>query len=135
MRPATLTIFGDPIPAAMLRLAEHVDKALDEAELSTSKATEAIEDAQTAREKCAAEVQKRKDAERLHPRNLGGHNYPFLGHGTSDCEYCECWMGDCRSGGPEGVSPFGSCPGNPLLRDAYRLLKEEIANLKETPCA
>lgn len=50
--------------------------------------------------------------------NVGGHFYPgcidekdFF---TSDCEYgCDCWMGSCRSDGPDGVDPFGKCPNNP----------------------
>lgn len=30
---------------------------------------------------------------------------------TSDCRYgCGCWAGPSRSGGPEGVDPFGECP-------------------------
>jgi len=54
----------------------------------------------------------------------GGHSYPgvnaFQRSGkledffTSDCEYnCGCWMGPSRSGGPNGIDPFGKCPNNP----------------------
>ena len=33
---------------------------------------------------------------------------------TSDCEYeCGCWAGPSRSGGPDGVDPFGNCPKHP----------------------
>jgi site-specific DNA-methyltransferase (adenine-specific) len=44
-----------------------------------------------------------------------GHAYPGSPVGgfefTSDCVFgCGCWMGDSRSGGPSGVSPFGECP-------------------------
>jgi len=49
--------------------------------------------------------------------NVGQHFYPgcqarnseeFY---TSDCERgCGCWMGSSRSGGPEGIDPFGACP-------------------------
>jgi len=50
--------------------------------------------------------------------NVGGHFYPgcedpkdFF---TSDCKHgCGCWMGSSRSGGPDGVDPFGKCPENP----------------------
>ena len=52
--------------------------------------------------------------------NVGGHYYPGCknpygdGFFTSDCEHgCGCWMGNSRSGGPDGVSPFGACPNNP----------------------
>jgi hypothetical protein len=48
------------------------------------------------------------------------HDYPgALGHNpddpgecfTSDCRHgCGCWAGPSRSGGPEGVDPFGECP-------------------------
>lgn len=52
-------------------------------------------------------------------RNLGGHFYPGCEGSddefrTSDCEHqCGCWMGQSRSGGPNGVDPFGICPNNP----------------------
>ncbi|RTL06392.1 hypothetical protein EKK58_05425 [Candidatus Dependentiae bacterium] len=33
---------------------------------------------------------------------------------TSDCAYgCGAWMGGSRSGGPDGVDPFGECPKAP----------------------
>lgn len=35
---------------------------------------------------------------------------------TSDCTYgCGCWMGASRSGGPDGVDPFGACPNAPSV--------------------
>ncbi len=45
----------------------------------------------------------------------GGHDYPGTRNPpeffTSDCANgCGCWMGEFRSGGPEGVDPFGACP-------------------------
>ena len=47
------------------------------------------------------------------PKKYGGHKYPDH-EGTSDCEYgCGCWMGPCRSGGPTGLDPHGTCPKNP----------------------
>jgi len=47
--------------------------------------------------------------------NTGGHHYPGCSDDdfsfTSDCSYgCGCWMGGSRSGGPDGVDPFGECP-------------------------
>lgn len=55
----------------------------------------------------------------------GRHKYPgcevveetgMLSHFfTSDCAYeCGCWMGGSRSGGPDGVDPFGACPNAPV---------------------
>lgn len=39
------------------------------------------------------------------------HEYPLAPHSTSDCAYqCGCWAGPLRSGGPDGVDPFGECP-------------------------
>ena len=33
---------------------------------------------------------------------------------TSDCSYkCGAWAGPSRSGGPEGIDPFGECPKHP----------------------
>lgn len=41
-------------------------------------------------------------------RYLGTEAPEFL---TSDCSNgCGCWMGRHRSGGPDGVDPFGECP-------------------------
>jgi hypothetical protein len=35
---------------------------------------------------------------------------------TSNCAYgCGAWAGPSRSGGPEGVEPFGDCPNHPEL--------------------
>ena len=46
-----------------------------------------------------------------------GHNPDNLGDCfTSDCEYgCGCWAGPSRSGGPDGVNPFGNCPKHPTV--------------------
>lgn len=42
----------------------------------------------------------------------GGHRYDT--RGTSDCSFgCGCWAGPSRSGGPDGIDPFGNCPKNP----------------------
>ena len=44
---------------------------------------------------------------------MGGHYYPDP-DGTSDCANgCGCWMEPYRSGGPDGVDPFGKCPNEP----------------------
>jgi hypothetical protein len=33
---------------------------------------------------------------------------------TSNCLYgCRCWAGGSRSGGPDGLDPFGECPKHP----------------------
>lgn len=64
----------------------------------------------------------------LNRRNCGGHYYPGIAPlgemFTSNCDYCKCWMGPSRSGGPEGIDQFGDCPENSKLRDAYKLLKD-----------
>lgn len=44
--------------------------------------------------------------------------YPHRYHGqinhTSDCEYgCGAWAGPSRSGAPDDIDPFGSCPNHP----------------------
>lgn len=45
------------------------------------------------------------------------HRYPDP-DGTSNCTHgCGCWMGPYRSGGPDGVDPFGECPKAPPVRD------------------
>ena len=124
MKRATHAIFGDPIPTACEALAEAVDRALAGAERSTEAAVTLTRQLAEATVKLSLEMERRLDAEYLHARNLGGHWYPYFEYGTSDCKYCECTMGRHRSGGPEGVNPFGDCPGNPKLRDAYKLLKE-----------
>jgi hypothetical protein len=39
---------------------------------------------------------------------------------TSDCANgCGCWMGSCRSGGPDGVDQFGDCPNHPDYDEFY----------------
>jgi hypothetical protein len=51
----------------------------------------------------------------------GPHSYPGISPEgefmyTSDCAHkCGCWMGSCRSGGPDGVNPFGECPNAPEI--------------------
>lgn len=127
MRSVTTAIFGDPIPTAMLTLAQAVDRAIVEAEQSTDAIQDVRRRLKEVTRKLDNENRKRLDAEYLYPRNYGGHWYPYLGEGTSDCKYCKCWMGPSRSGGPEGVDQFGDCPGNPKLRIAYKLIQEEQA--------
>lgn len=47
------------------------------------------------------------------PAYRAEHYYPDE-DGTSDCQFgCGCWMGPSRSGGPDGVDPFGHCPAAP----------------------
>lgn len=53
------------------------------------------------------------------PANVGGHFYPGCqdeaNFYTSDCSHmCGCWMGRTRSGGPDGIDPFGDCPKNSM---------------------
>ena len=66
----------------------------------------------------AVPIEKAKEPEPVLQKdhNVGGHYYPGCATKdfyTSDCEYgCGCWMGQSRSGGPDGVDPFGPCPGN-----------------------
>lgn len=130
MRSVVLSIFGDPIPTVLLTLAQAVEKAIIEAEGSGSVERELKVRLKEVSERLNREFEKRLDAEYLHPRNCGGHFYTLLGEGTSDCDYCSCWMGACRSGGPEGVDAFGDCPGNPKLRDAYDMVKTKRENEK-----
>jgi hypothetical protein len=57
-----------------------------------------------------------------------GHVYPGAPSAerpdgwTSDCSNgCGCWMGPARSGGPDGVDPFGPCPAaRPVETEAKR---------------
>jgi hypothetical protein len=52
-----------------------------------------------------------------------GHNYPSDDY-TSDCmNGCRCWMGPARSGGPNGVDPFGPCPQAPPNTNVRRCEK------------
>lgn len=129
MRSETIEIFGDPIPTAILKLAQAVDRAIDDAEQSTEAVQAANKKVSELNKRASSEVERRLSAEYLHGRNVGSHFYPgardFSDVFTSDCEHCKCWMGPSRSGGPEGVDPFGECPGNPKLREAYELLKAE----------
>jgi hypothetical protein len=44
-------------------------------------------------------------------KEYGKHTYS---DGIHECEHkCGCWMGGFSSGGPLGLDPFGTCPGNP----------------------
>jgi len=53
----------------------------------------------------------------VRPPRHGGHKYEPEG-GTSDCEFrCGAWMGNTRSGAPDGIDPFGRCPKNPMNKD------------------
>lgn len=47
--------------------------------------------------------------------------YNFYGD-KLNTKYCSCWMGSSRSGdtGPNKTDPFGSCPGNPKLKDTIK---------------
>ncbi len=67
------------------------------------------------------------DEEGISPntQNVGRHYYPgceaegVADFYTSDCAHgCGCWMGGSRSGGPDGVDPFGDCPKNPESDEA-----------------
>jgi hypothetical protein len=77
----------------------------------------------------------------------GPHKYPGVSAKgefmfTSDCANgCGCWMGGYRSGGPDGVNPFGECPKAPLTEppqpDELTLacmsidtLKAQVSNLE-----
>lgn len=123
MKPATMCIFGVPIPTALLSLAEAVDRAIGEAEQST----DAVQALEQRVEELAGQLDHehtaRLNAEYLHARNRGGHWYPHLRQGVSNCKYCPCWTGPHGGDGPEGVDPSGDCPGNPKLRYAYELLQ------------
>ncbi|MDO8728387.1 MAG: hypothetical protein Q7K26_00680 [bacterium] len=45
-------------------------------------------------------------------KEYGKHTYS---DGIQQCEHkCGCWMSDFSSGGPLGLDPFGTCPGNPV---------------------
>jgi hypothetical protein len=128
MRNQVIQIFGDPIPTQLLSLAKAVDAAINEAVESVPEVAQLRVDLKNARERLQSLHEEKCDEMFLHPRNLGSHYYPGIGDGgqllfTSDCKYCGCWMGGCRSGGPEGVDAKGHCTGNPKLRAAYELLK------------
>ena len=47
---------------------------------------------------------------------IGDHVYDL--EGNHKCvNGCGCWMGDTRSGGPDGIDPFGACPKAKPSRD------------------
>lgn len=129
MRRDVLDIFGDPVPQGLLLLANSVDDAINKAVMSEEPVKELNVKIEELRKQLNVQVEKRLDAEYLHSRNVGGHYYPGCADTgdvfTSDCKYCECWMGPSRSGAPEGVDQFGDCPGNPKLREAYELLRSK----------
>jgi hypothetical protein len=54
---------------------------------------------------------------------------------TSDCRHgCGCWAGPTRSGGPEGIDPFGDCPRHPgRPRGVSPLSSEGGSGERETP--
>lgn len=68
------------------------------------------------------------------------HDYPGApGHDpqdpgecyTSDCAYqCGCW-GPSRSGGPDGVDPFGECPANKARSDPRAVALRALASRME----
>lgn len=72
--------------------------------------------------------------------NVGKHDYGD-DDGTTDCKYgCGCWMGPFRSGGPDGIDPFGTCPKNPAgvgeQSEAPRASAENSCPCRwTTPCA
>lgn len=75
----------------------------------------------------------------LYQFNLGTHYYPGCGplpndrkfFYTSDCLYCDCWMGSYRSGdnSKKGIDPFGECPGNPKVKTRYEEIKEKYSEI------
>lgn len=135
MRQEIAIIFGDPIPSSLKHLAAAVDSAIAKAVAEVPEVAEARRDLANMGDRLRSLHEEKTDEMYLHPRNIGSHSYPgiiapnqFLN--TSDCKYCKCWMGHSRSGGPEGVDPFGACPGNPKLRDAYELLKLKLGTVE-----
>lgn len=69
--------------------------------------------------------------------NLGTHFYPGCddpcgdGFFTSDCKYCTCVMGQSRSSGPDGIDPFGKCPGNLKIKTVYEALKKQVESINK----
>lgn len=119
-------LFGGPSAPAFKSLIQEVDAALTRAERSTERAQKAEQRAKLADLKAEHATESLRDALYLKPRNLGGHQYPGLGGGTSDCAYCKSWMGNSNSGAPKGVDQYRDCPGNPKLRDTYDLLLKNV---------
>lgn len=70
------------------------------------------------------------------PKEYGAHNYGPTG--MDQCRHgCGCWMGDCSSGGPLGLDPFGACPGNPTdgkklggEADYHQVVEQRINDLQ-----
>ena len=59
----------------------------------------------------------------------GKHKY--ADDGTSDCAHgCGCWMGPFRSGGPDGIDPFGKCPKAPPITSTRTTTAALIAEAK-----
>lgn len=67
----------------------------------------------------------------------GSHDYPGCrdenNFYTSDCAHgCDCWMGGSRSGGPDGVDPFGRCPKHEISADTFvEELEQQIESQKQ----
>lgn len=133
MRPEIHKILGDPIPPSLVPLAEHIEAAIRDAELVQAPLANAQREIHRLSTALNVKTEKLEDARHLRPRNVGGHYYPGCDCDpvrTSNCLYCKCQMGAATSWSPEGVDQFGECPGNPNLRVAYELLKQELEALK-----
>jgi len=70
-------------------------------------------------------------------KEYGKHKY-VSGNGRSDCKFnCGCWVADSTSGGPLGLDPFGTCPGNALdgkliggQADYHHVVEQRIHDLE-----
>lgn len=131
MRKETTDLLGFPVPEALFALAKRIDEAIEKAVSQVPEVSKARLEVTLMKRRLSEMQDEKADEMFLHPRNIGSHFYPGIVNGdfkqTTDCNYCNCWMGGSRSGGPEGVDPFGACPGNPKLRDAYELLKSKLS--------
>ena len=71
------------------------------------------------------------------PKEYGEHEYEKFDGRRVDCKHgCGCWAGGFSSGGPIGLDPFGTCPGNPKdgkrlggNQDYEHVVKDRIATL------
>lgn len=131
MRKETTDIFGFPVPEALWNLAKRVDEAIENAVAQVPEVAKERLKVSLLQNRIREIQDEKADEMHLHPRNIGGHFYPGIVNGevkkTTNCNYCECWLGGARSGGPEGVDPFNTCPGNPKLRQAYELLQVKLS--------
>lgn len=119
------------------RLRRAVSAALRAAETTETDRTLHADTGASTRSILAADVPCPACGDDADKRDPNGHRYPGADADergeaffTSDCAYgCGCWMGGSRSGGPDGVDPFGACPNAPNEAPASSLVRLSVASV------